>query len=173
MTISKMLEKAEEETLQEIIREAESFLANQLTSGIAADQRALAFGGALAAGAIVVFGAGASVLLGDKIPHQIGWMAIVVSGLLLFSVYKAVKSAMPSEFYFVGNSPREWVEDVKNKKPLKESLAEQAQHYAENIEANSQILGANVKQMRDAIWLAWGSLIVGALLVTIVLAGEA
>lgn len=169
MTISKILAKADKETLHEIIREAESFLADQLSSGLAADQRALAFAGALAAGAIVVFGAGASILLGNSIPHLIGWMGISVSVVLILSVYRAVKSSMPSEFYFTGNAPSEWIGDVVKKKPLTESLAEQAQHYDENIKKNGKILRENAKQMAGAIWLAWGGLLIGATLTTIIL----
>lgn len=169
MSVSEALSKADDATLQEILREAESYLNAQLTAGIAADQRAVAFAGMVAAGAVVLASGGVTVLLGTTAPPALGWLGITASLVLLFAAFMAILAAMPGQFWYAGNTPSEWVSDVLDEKPLAASLAEMAEYYSDQISSNKSILDRNGKQMRAAVWIAWGGLVGGAILMILVL----
>jgi hypothetical protein len=48
---------------------------------------------------------------------------------------------------------------------MADALAEQADHYASMIAENGRLLRRNAHQLRAAMWVAWGGLVIGALLV--------
>lgn len=162
MSLPLKLAKANEKTLREILREAESFLSNQFKAAIAADQRALAFAGALSAGTVILFGASVAVFTAPDGIRSLGIIGIVTALSLLRAIFLAVRSAMPGTFYYTGNIPSKWIEDIAKQKTFRKSLAEQAAHYDEEINKNSKILECNGKQMQRAIWWAFRTLGVGA-----------
>lgn len=164
MNISETLVHADKETLHEIIREAESYLSSQLTAGIAADQRAIAFAGLLSAAAVVLVSGALTVLLGTTAHSALGWIGLACAIGLLVAVFLANMTAMPADFWYPGNSPAQWVNDIREKKVFLTCLAEQAQHYAEQIDDNKKLLDRNGKGMQRAVWLAWGVLMLGAAL---------
>lgn len=155
---------ADEATIAEVLREAESYLSAQLTAGIAADQRALSFISLLAASTAAIAAGGGALLIGDgaSIAVQVvAWTLFGTAAGLLVSMWYAIRSAMPAEFEFVGNTPYGWIADVRAKRPLKMSLAQQLAHYAGMIESNDLTLKSNARQMKKSVWWAWGSLVVG------------
>jgi hypothetical protein len=152
---------ADEPTLQEILREAESYLSAQLTASIAADQRAVGFASLLAAATAVLIATGGALLLGATSDTWLGWACMAVAAAFLAAMALANLSAMPADFWYVGNSPAQWVADVQSSRPLKESLAEQLTHYAQMIKDNDRLMRRNNKQMLWAIWLSWGALAIG------------
>jgi hypothetical protein len=162
--------EADEATLQEIIREAESYLGAQLTASIAADQRAIAFASLLAAATAVLAAGGAALLLADEPNPLLGWICMAIAGCFLAAMALANLAAMPADFWYAGNSPSQWLEDITAKRSLAASLAEQAGHYAEMIEINDRLMRRNNKQMLAALWTAWGALLIGGLASVIVLA---
>jgi hypothetical protein len=163
---------ADEDTVAEVLREAESYLSAQLTSGIAADQRAMSFISLLAASAAAIAAGGGALLIADSpaFANQIiGWTLLGTAAGLLVAMWYAIRSAMPAEFEFVGNTPAGWLADVRAKQPLKKSLAQQLEHYAGMIEANDETLKSNARQMRNSVWWTWGSLATGGIIATLVL----
>jgi hypothetical protein len=82
----------------------------------------------------------------------------------------SIMAAMPSAFWFPGNSPSEWLNDLVQNRPLSESLAEQLGYYSEMIAANDHLMRRNSTQMKIGIWLAWGGMTAGGVLAISVLA---
>lgn len=146
-------------TLQEIVRQAEVYLGAQLTASIAADQRAIAFASALAAAAVVLVGAGLALLIAEKPNPELGWTAISTAVGFLVAMAFANFSAMPAVFWFAGNSPERWNDDVHSKQSLQVSLAQQLSHYSDMIADNDRLMRRNSRQMLAAIWIAWGTLV--------------
>lgn len=163
------LSGADADTLHEVIREAESYLSAQLMASLAADQRAIAFSSVVAAGTVVVGGGGVALLEAEAAYSELAWVASAIALGLLAAMFFAILSAMPSHFWFIGNSPELWRKDLVAGTPLKHSLAQQAAHYAEMISANDKIMVRNAKQMAASVWIAWGSLLFGSLFSALVL----
>jgi hypothetical protein len=157
------LAKAEEKTLQEILRQAGSYLSAQLTAGIAADQRALAFIGVIATASALVAAASIAVMqTGSDL--WLAYIGVVVTIGFLVAMRFAMRSAMPTKFWYVGNSPDQWLSDVQENKTWTRSCAEQAASYADMIADNSKLLKENSASMRTAIWICWSTLTTGAVL---------
>ncbi|MCH7693245.1 MAG: hypothetical protein IID50_07360 [Proteobacteria bacterium] len=137
--------KANPDTIREIVREGETYLQDQLTLAISADQRAsvmasvfAAAGAAIVAGLITLV---SSDRVNDFIPVFIG--GAVAATLFLAGSGLCVWATLPVKFDLPGSQPKEWVEDVKAGKPLDDSLAEQAGHYQGKIEDNRKVLRQN------------------------------
>ncbi len=155
-------EAADREMLGEIIREAESYLTAQLQAGIAADTRAISFV-SLMAGATAAAAAGGFALLNQSVPSDFGKPALLLACGFMVSMLLAVLSARPVKFWYVGNRPSEWIEDIRSKMTTQQALAQQAHHYDEMIAENMLALRANGRLMLGAIGLAWGSLLVAGI----------
>jgi hypothetical protein len=162
--------EADEGTLQEILREAESYLNAQLTAAIAADQRAIAFASLLGAAAVVIAGGGGALLLSERPNPALGWTCMAIVGTFLVAMAFANLAAMPSKFWFAGNSPAGWLEDVRAQRPLRASLAEQLVHYADMIADNDKLMRRNGTQMKVAVWIAWSGLAIGGMAAIILFA---
>jgi hypothetical protein len=135
---------ADEVKLDEIVRQAESRLAAQLTVGVAADQRAMTLAGILAAlaAALVAFGA----------EKGISASIAIMIGFLLISVLLALIAAQPVAWATVGNSPANWIEDIAEAKDdLVSAKAAMADYYAEMIASNDAVLASNGNLMRGAL----------------------
>jgi hypothetical protein len=156
-----VLVEASEESLREIIRNAESYLGAQLTSALAANQRSISFSSLLMAALVLISGAGGSVIFGTHRDLYLAWTAFGVSFGLLLAIAVSIWSFSPKEFWFVGNSPDRWVADIEARKPLKESLAEQASHYAEMIETNNETWKRDATRLKTSVVIAWSSLALG------------
>jgi hypothetical protein len=141
-----------------------------LTASIAADQRAIAFASLLAAAIAVIAGGGGALLLSEPSDTGLGWTCIGIAAAFLVAMALANLSAMPASFWYVGNSPTQWLADVESGRPLKDSLAEQLGHYAEMVADNDRLMRRNNKQMLWAVWIAWAALAAGGI-VAVVLIG--
>lgn len=140
-------ELADEATLNEIVREAESLLAAQLQVAIAADQRALTFSGLLVAGVGAMIGIATS---GDR-PTL--WLAIIAT-LLGLAAAAALVSARPTRWCFAGTEPFQWQADlIDESKTLHRSMAEMAAHYDGALRRNHRALRAAAWAMRGSLML--------------------
>ncbi|WP_426313842.1 hypothetical protein ACN9MF_20220 [Methylobacterium fujisawaense] len=155
---------AQIDTLKEVVRNAESFLGGQLTSGLASNQRAMTLTSVLAAATIVLGGAAASLLVGATPNPPLGLICAVVASGFLAAMALAISAAKPADWYLSGNTPAGWVEDVEASKPLERSLAEQAAWYADMISDNHSTMEAADRKIIAALRLAWASLVAGALM---------
>lgn len=153
---------ADREMLEEIIRQAESYLQAQLTAGIAADQRAMSFFGTTAAAAALIITGGVTLILQGNVHTPLGWAAIATAFGLLISIALASLTAKPVSFCYPGNSPGEWVADILSAKGYNYALAETAAHYDDFIHENKITLDRNATMMAVAIWTAWLSLLFGS-----------
>lgn len=149
------LKLAEIETIKEIIRQAEAYLDSQLSAGIAADSRATAFSSILAAAlAVMAAGAGSLLIAGPKYQTLV-FPYIPLFIYFLAALWSAVQACKPSSFDYKGNNPDQWIEDSLKDRNLRESLAEQAIHYASSITDNNTILAAAAENMRKALLMAF------------------
>jgi hypothetical protein len=171
--INESLASAKIDTLQEILRQAETYLQAQLTAAIAADQRALTFAGYLAAAAAVLISGAGALLLATPPNWLLALTGFFVAGLLLRAMRMAMKSAEPTGFEFPGNVPGSWVCDVSEGKSLEVSLSEQCAHYHEMAGKNNELMKANGDRLRDAIEAVFRALVVGGLLFALVVLGQA
>ena len=166
--IRTVLEKADEPTIREIVREAESFLAAQLQAGLASDLRAMTLAVILAAILSFLVGGTAS-LLAAKI--EIGLHVLTVAALLVtlgVALGCAVAAARPTSFDYAGSNPKFWTSDVERNHSLVRSLAGQAAQYADGIAQNSKVLSAGHYWLSmSSTWMVWA--IVGAAAIEFVL----
>lgn len=146
-----VLKTAEADVIDEIMREAESFLAEQLKSGLAADQRAMTLAVILAAIIAALVGGTAS-LIAAKIEIGLHIISVMLMVLFLsFALIFAVIAARPTPFCYVGSNPKHWAPDVLQKRPLIQSKAEQAAFYAQNIAENRNCLQDGQAWLRRAL----------------------
>lgn len=153
---------ADNETLKEILREAESFLEDQFKAALAADSRAMTFAGFLA-GMMSAIIAVTSLMVAAKVGV---WPHIIPLGLLFIflaaALFAAVHVTRPVRFYYRGNNPKFWASDIENKKPLSDALAGQVSLYAYGISNNAELLETNQRYMWLSLRLAtWGPVIAG------------
>ncbi|MCJ2023382.1 hypothetical protein [Methylobacterium sp. J-067] len=158
------LAEAKIDTLKEIIRNAESFLSGQLTSGLASNQRALTLTSVLAAATVVLGGATATLLVGATPNPPLAAICGLVTAGFLVSMGLAISAAKPADWYLAGNTPASWVEDVELGKILERSLAEQASWYADMIADNHATMERADDMIILALEFAWGSIAMGCIL---------
>lgn len=127
-------EKASDDLLTEIVRQAEARLSVQTQFALAADQRALSltnlYGSmtaALLAGAIAALAAGFRPIA----------CAMAGAGLMIFlaTVLVAI-AARPSTFSTVGNDPQNWADDIETGRTLHQARADTARIYDEALRKN-------------------------------------
>ncbi|WP_156648337.1 hypothetical protein [Methylobacterium sp. Leaf108] len=149
---------------EEIKRQAEAFLAAQLQSGIAADQRAMSFVSLMAAAAVVVAGGGAALLLGTPVRPFLGWVCIGTATSFALAMGAAVETAKPVDFHYVGGAPKDWKDDLSNRITYEDALAEFIINLGDRIKFNKKILETNALWMWRAVRIAWGGLGIGGAL---------
>lgn len=145
--------KASDETVKEIVREGEAYIAAQLSLATSADQRAsvmasifTAAGAAIVAGLITLYTEGPD----DSDPIFAGGVA--AAALFLIGASLCVWAALPVGFDLPGAQPKSWLNDVETGKQLKESLQQQAENYQDKINDNRKVLGANASRYK------WGAI---------------
>lgn len=159
MTISPYA-SATDDVLDEIVRQAEARLDAQLTSAIAADQRAMTFAGLLFAGAAALGAfAPSSAANSDSIALLLVGIGLAIGGAF------ATASARPAAWEYVGNVPSGWLGDIQSGKSLKDSKAEMAAFYDEMIAVNETSIGSAGRFMRTAMRIAFVSVGGGVLFV--------
>lgn len=158
---------ADEATLKEIIREAESYLGAQLTAGIAANARAMSLTGFLATVTLVLAGATTNVLLMATPRLALGAVCGGVSLGLLAATWLAIQAAQPTRFWYVGNSPRGWVSDLKAGKSFQTSLAEMAVFYADMIADNGECMARSDLRINLAMKSAWAVVMTGGMMLVV------
>ncbi|WP_038382728.1 hypothetical protein [Bradyrhizobium elkanii] len=149
--LAEAFKTADMETLKEIMREAESFLAAQLTAGLASDQRAINTAVYLAAILAAVVGGTATLI---SVHAPLGWHLLGVGWLvacLTFALVHAARAARPTPFNYPGNNPAKWEPDVREQRPLRDSLAGQAAIYAQGIRSNVDCLNDAHSYMKLAL----------------------
>ncbi len=160
-----LLSNASESTIDEIIRQAETYLTAQLAAGIAADQRAITFTGMLAT-AVSLLGGGALVVgVGNSKDLPTGLAVACLPAILGFlgAMWLTMQASKPVDWHYVGNTPSNWLKDLRQAKSLLVSKAEQAKHYAESIEANNLVLETQAKSVSRAIKVSWFGLVGSAI----------
>lgn len=146
-----ILKGAKPEVLDEIVRQAESFLAEQLKAGLAADQRAINTAVIIAAVLSAIVG-GTATLVSVGIPlvwHLFGIVPLIAC--LVFALIFAVRAARPTPFSFCGNNPLNWVPDINDGRSLHDSMAGQAAIYAQGIRANIACLDEGQTSLKFAL----------------------
>jgi hypothetical protein len=148
---------ADPKVLEEIIREAESLLAGQLTAATAADQRALTFAGLLVASVAAFLSFSGTAKLATQ-------PSLLVSGTLLAAAaIIAFWSAAPGSWDYTGNMPSEWKHDIDGRRALGSSMAEMAEHYDAAIARNYRRMRRAAIAIRTSMAAAGLAMIVAIL----------
>lgn len=84
--------------LQEVLREAESYLEAQLTSAIAADHRAYTFAGAVSAASVILVGTAYSLVTSQPPNSLLAFTAWAVAVSLFVAAWMAIISARSVSF---------------------------------------------------------------------------
>jgi hypothetical protein len=149
--LAKTLNGAQPEVLDEIMRQAESFLEEQLKAGLAADQRAMTVAVILAAILAAVVGGTASLI---AVQTKFGWHFLAIGSLavcLSIALVFAMKAARPTSFFYSGTNPIKWLPDIVDGRSLHASKAGQAAIYAQGIELNKECLGEGHRWLKLAM----------------------
>ncbi|RWE84211.1 MAG: hypothetical protein EOS63_03565 [Mesorhizobium sp.] len=162
--LSNQLRLADTSMLQEILREAEAYLGAQLTSAIAADQRAYTFSGTV--GAVSILLVGASYTLATlAVPNSLlSLTSLLAAGALFVAAWMAVMSASSIDFEFSGNQPGHWGDDIERGIEMRDALAEQCDHYESMITANTAAMAKNASLFNSAVNIALAAIGIGGLL---------
>lgn len=153
--------KMKEETVKEIIREAEAYLGAQLTAGIAIDQKATTLAGSLATIVVAIIGIAIVSLTNAEPNYILVWASGSCSLIFFVSLILAVAAARPISFEYVGNTPSAWSSTDDMYGPLHISLMAQANHYSKAISKNNADLAKNAKLMKWAAVLMAAAPFVG------------
>jgi hypothetical protein len=154
--MSNPFESASAKTLDEILREAEQRLEDQLTAGTAADQRAVTFAGLMATAVAAII----TITAGLKGADRIATLAVGTG--LSVAALAALWSARPTSWAFRGTSPTEWIGDIEKSQALITSKAEMAAHYGGGIGRNARAMTQAAGWMRVSL-IVTGLTLSGAL----------
>jgi hypothetical protein len=155
--------KAREDTLKEIVRQGESFLATQVQLAVAADTRAMTFAGIMATAASLVGGGTFGLLVANKVDHYAVAGAGLTVGFLLSMAF-AHMAAMPVDIGIAGRGPEKWAKSINGGDlTMQIALADTAQACSESILSNAVIFKRNGCWMKASFWIAWASLILALL----------
>ncbi|MER9006101.1 MULTISPECIES: hypothetical protein [unclassified Mesorhizobium] len=144
-------ENASDEVTRFVFDQADKYLSTQLTTGIAADQRATSaaatfsgFSGAILAASVGYYAAK------PDLPLLLAGLAIGIA----FGIAAGCSfySARPVDFNYPGNEPEKWYGSLSD--PLHESIGIEAQNYSAGIAENAIILAGNAKWLTIAFWAA-------------------
>ena len=161
MTLRDDLVKLPQETLAEVQRQAELYLAAQLQAGIAADSRAISFVSLMAAATVAVGGGGVALLIANHPSVRLGITAVVMAISFVASMACAIISARPVDFEYSGGRPEDWQEDAQIGKVYVRSQSELLEQYNDRAGKNNNRLSKNASWMQSALWIAFGTLVFG------------
>lgn len=150
------LSKANLAVITEVIRQAESYLKDQLIIATSADQRASTLastfcvaGTAIIAGLITL--TGADLELRIALPVVLG--GTVAGSMFLWAALICVKTSLPASFTLAGNEPANWDLAINDGETLQSMLVDQAHNYQEQIEENDRVIQRNATLFkRGATW---------------------
>lgn len=145
-----------------LAQRAEVRLQAQLTTALAADQRAMVFAGLLAAAAAAVGGAAGVALTGDTPRRALGVIAICVDFGLLVSLFLAIYAARPSRWCFPGSIPRSWSADLNSRRDLADALREYCDDLSDRIGDNNRLMKINGSVLMCSTIFALFSLFAGS-----------
>lgn len=147
------------------IATSEARLSAQLTSALAADQRAMVFAGIMVAAAVAL-GAGLGTLLtADPIRLELVLTAGIVASLLVASIFLALRASRPVDFWLPGLNPVGWEKDLAAEKvDVEGGLEGYFNHLQKRIVENRQVMEKNAKLLHDATGFALAGVMAGALL---------
>lgn len=163
LPLAERLKAANPDMLQELTREAEVYLAAQLTAALAADQRAYTFAGTITAASVLLVGAAYALATAPNTNHWLIWVSVGVAAGLFVAAWIAVTSARSVDFEFSGNQPSSWLADIEAGKSLAHALAEQCAHYDVMAGANRKTMEHNGWMFNWAVNLALTSVGIGGL----------
>ncbi|MBZ9816939.1 hypothetical protein [Mesorhizobium sp. CA7] len=164
-SLSSRLEKANEDTLKEILREAESRLDAQLTMALAADMRAITFLGFMLAAVAVIVAGTLAIFKADQIDVPLGAIGLFAAFGMSVSSFYAFEAAKPIDFDPVGNYPSGWASDAESGKPIHTALAEVCAHYDGMLKSNQSAMQKSSNALLWSSRVALGTVFVCGFLV--------
>jgi hypothetical protein len=149
--------------LREVVDSAEGRLQAQLTSALAADQRALVLAGFLSAAIVALVGGGVALLLAEPAQIFLALTALVCAAGFIVALSLTIYAARPVAWSYPGTRPGAWIRDIATKKVESERLAELCADLHRKVSDNADLMQSNGQIIRAALLFTLGSLIVGAL----------
>lgn len=144
-------EKTNPEVTRFVFEQADKYLSTQMTSGIAADQRATSAAATFSgfSGAILALTFGYFSTKPD--------IGILLAGLATGAAFVVAAgcsfyAARPVDFNYPGNDPANWYSSLSD--PLTESIGVETENYSAAIADNGEILDRNAKWLVAAFWAA-------------------
>ncbi|WP_155804508.1 hypothetical protein [Magnetospirillum fulvum] len=153
---------AREDTVREILREAELYISAQVQLSIAADQRAVTVSGAIATILTAITAAGLAAFLSSSPNFDIVYAATVSGTIMMIALCCAIYAARPVPFRPPGNCPEMWYDDDFGVK-INIQLGHQAEIYNAFIKENNATLARNAVWIRLSLFLTVAAPIAGVL----------
>ncbi len=161
--LTEIFKTASAKVLAEINREAETMLQAQLVTALAGDQRALVFASLVGAVLAIMIGGVATIASNDVDISQVLIVVAPMGALFVASLIFALIASRPIQFAPAGNSPSQWIEDIKSGQSYHDSMAEMASFYVVAIKENQESMANSAEHLKRAMQFAVGSLVVGLL----------
>ena len=129
-------EKASDDLLTEIVRQAEARLGVQTQFALAADQRALSLTNLYGSMTAALLAGAIAALQGKFVPIA---CAAAGAGVMIFvATILVALAARPASFSTVGNDPENWVEDIETGRSLHQARSDTARIYDAALKKNRQ-----------------------------------
>jgi hypothetical protein len=142
-------EKAPEDLLSEIVRQAEARLAVQTQFALAADQRALSLTNLYGSMTVALL-AGAIAALSEGF-RPIAFAAAGAGTMTFIATVLVALATRPSAFATVGNDPANWLEDIAAGRSLHDARADTARVYDEALKKNRSRMKAQTRLINSAL----------------------
>jgi hypothetical protein len=147
--------------LRDIVSSAEVRLQAQLTTSVAADQRALVLAGLLVPTIAVLVGAATAMLLANPPQKFVGTVAFFASVGLFVSLVLTILAARPAMWNYPGTKPASWLSDISANKDEEDSLAALAADLQRKITDNAAMARNKALLVLSALWVAAATFAVG------------
>ena len=155
-------EKASDELLTEIVRQAEARLAVQAQFALAADQRVLSLTNLYGSMTVALL-AGAIAALSEGL-RPIAFAAAGAGLVTFIATVLVLVAARPSPFATVGNDPENWKDDIEAGRSLHQAKADTAGIYNAALKKNRSRMKTQTRLINSALvmMLAAGPVAAGA-----------
>ena len=126
--------------LRDVAQSADARLQAQLTSALAADQRALVLAGFLVAAAVALVGGAVALRLSNPPQEYLSDVALSCAFGFLVGLALCVFAARPTDWGYPGTRPEAWIKDITAQKAEEDRLAELCADMQRKIGDNAELM---------------------------------
>ena len=133
--------------LEEVVREAQTYLEGQLSLATSADQRAAVMASIFAASGTGLAGGIAAANLDRALVYG----GLMAAALFLIGAGLCALATLPADFYLPGSQPNSWTNELEEGAEIAAALRDQATNSQTKIDHNRAVLTANSRKFK------WGA----------------